>query len=265
MGRSPNLKERVNLGAFIFIAFLILLPLEAISNGDEITIGFPPYQSRTETFRRFQPILEQLKSKSVKNIKTIFYKNTKSLLKDLEEGRIDMAYLDIITYTKSPFSRPVVLFNYKGGERLILIAKKDSNILKVEDLRNHILAIIEDGGERIWLRSLIRDKSEIFFKEIKVYPGFDSVIFGVLFGETEAGVTTKGILEDLKKRYPAIKRDIKIIAISSPYPGYLLVAYKGMDEDILKLFRDKLLDLSRTIDGALSLSSIGIESIKGFE
>lgn len=260
MGRFPNLRERADFWAFIFIAFLILLPSEGLSNEVEIAIGFPPYLSRTETFRRFQPFLGQLESKTRITIRSVFYKDTKSLLKDLEKGRIEMAYLDGITYAMNPTSsKPIAVFIYKGDERILLITRKDSSILSVEDLRNRILARIDDDVGTSWLRSLIHEKPESFFKEIRIYHGFDSVILGVLFKELNAGITSKSSFEDLKKRYPTLKENIRVIAISPPHPGYLLVAYRGMDERVASLLKDRLLDMTRTIDGSFILSSLGIQ------
>jgi ABC-type phosphate/phosphonate transport system substrate-binding protein len=268
MGRFPNLRERVELGAFIFIAFLILLPdsslcSEGLCNEGEITIGFPPYLSITETFRRFQPILDHLESTTRKTIRPVFYKNTASLLRDLEAGSIKMAYLDSITYTMNPSHlKQVAVFIYEGDERIILITRKDSGILRIEDIRNRILARVDNGCGKLWLMSLIRDKPEPLFKEIKEYHGFDSVIFAILFRKSDIGVTTKVTFEALKRRYPGIKEDIRVITISPPYPGYLLVAYKGMDEEVVKLFRNHLIDMSRTIDGNLILISSGIEGFR---
>jgi len=259
MGRFPSLKGRVDLGIFIFITLLILLPSKASSNQNELIIGFPPYLSRIETFRRFQPILEQLESKVQKTIRPVFYRYTEDLLNDLESGKIEMAYLDSITYAKTPSLRLVALFVYKDGERIILITRKDSGIIGVDDLKNRILATIGNDRDGLWLRILIGHKPDIPVKEIRIYNGFDSVVFGVLLRDVDAGVTTERTFEDLKRSYPTVRKDIRIIAISPPHPGYVIVANKKICEDMVKSLRDALFGLRETIDGNLILSSLGIE------
>ena len=252
--------KRFRKGIFITI-FLCFLAVTSTAAGEEtdFTIAILPCLDEVMTLKKFYPMITYLEKKTELDVRIVVPKNFDSLQSGLIKGDIDFALQDPHTYVKLSqlFNKDTLIrtINPEGKtcENGVFVARKDSGIKKIEDLRGKTVLFGPKLSLTRWVaaKELLRDNDIDLDKDLKAY--FNSgccvdIVFNVYLKEVDAGVICKHFLESpsYKKADPGVDlQQLIVIGQTKGVPLRIFVAQKDLPDDIVTTVIQALLELDR--------------------
>ena len=154
------------------------------------------------------------------------FDTTQEILARARGGTLDAAALNVVEYRQiadllDP-SQIVTGTGTQGSDKYVILAKQDSGIRKLGDLRGRRLIMLK--GFRMcvapaWLSTLLDEGHhgpvERFFGSVVTDPKVSRVVLPVFFGQIDACLTSKGGFETMCELNPQVARDLTVLA-SSP-------------------------------------------------
>lgn len=218
-----------------------------------LRIGRIPFRSARDLVKTHEPLMVYLKNKlNYDNVKMISAPNYEGMAKLLKENKIDIAWLGTKNYIKlketldvDAVIRPVRFGKpYYGG---LIIARKDSSIKKLEDLKDKVFAFVDKGSASGYLYPLaLLLKSGInpttYFKEIKFLREHDTVVYNVFLKKVDAGCVYDDARLTLKDENQV--KELSVIARTPNIPNEPIVVSKSMSPEDKEAIINAFLKLS---------------------
>lgn len=221
-----------------------------------ITYAYLPQYSNTESFRRHHKLVEYLSEQTGLPIRQVFPDTFDNYISMFGQGKIDISFSNPFIYVKlanrykAKAMARTVEANGRAEFRGQIIARSDNkDIQSIEDCRGKSWVAVDPssaGGYLFPLGLFIdHDLSLNDFKEVVFAGGRqENVILGVYAGLHDIGTIREGSLSVVKDKIDI--NQIKVIADSSWYPGWVYAYSPRLSEEQAYKIRDAMLQLDYT-------------------
>ena len=228
---------------------------------DFIGFGIEPIgESSVEILKKFNPLAEYLSKKIGKRVELRAVSDYEGAIRDISQGITHLCFMTPTTYIEANKKYGVevlvkALTEGKASYHSVIIAKSDSNISSVEDIKGHTFAFGDPHSLSNYIapRIMLLDAG-IDLKDLLYYDylgAHEAVLNAVLKGNFDAG----GVTESIAYRFK--DKGIKIIKLSEDLPGFSICISKALPERDRVSIRATLTALTdATPEGASVLGSI---------
>jgi len=235
--------------------------LEERREANVIGFGIEPVGiSPVEAFKKFTPLADYLTKKIGTKVELRAVSDYEGAIRDIGQGLTQICFMTPMTYIEANRKFGVELLvkalsEGKSAYRSVIIAKSDSDINSIEDLKGRTFAF----GDPHSLSSYIAPRvvlleAGVDLKDLLYYDYLGphtEVLNAVLQGKFDSGGVTESIAEKFKVK------GVKFIKFSDALPGFCICVDKSMPEKDKNLLRTTLAALTNTTsEGATILNSI---------
>lgn len=223
-----------------------------------ITYAYLPQYSHSVSYQRHNPLIEYLKKETGLSIRQIFPDTFDEHMKMVGQGKIDISFSNPFAYVKishlygaKAFAR-IIEEDGKAYFRGQVICRRDNKaISSLEDCRGKRWIAVDptSAGGYLFALGLFHDyrikRSD--FSEIAFSPGpggkSEKVVLAVHAGRYDVGSVREGTLDVVAGTIDI--SEIRIIANTPWYPGWVYAARRGLDASVVEKIRDALVKLDR--------------------
>jgi phosphonate transport system substrate-binding protein len=218
-----------------------------------ITYAYLPQYSHTESFQRHHRLVEYLAEQTGLPLRQVFPDTFAHHISMFGEGKIDISFSNPFIYVKLANR-----FGAKAMTRIIeedgraefrgqIIARRDNGAIRtVEDCRGKSWVAVDPSSAGGYLFALghfvdhglnLRDFKEVVFAGGRQ----ENVILGVYAGLHDIGSIREGSLKVVENKIDL--NEIKVVATSRSYPGWVYAYSPRLPEDVADKIRDAMLKL----------------------
>jgi len=221
-----------------------------------ITYAYLPQYSHTVSYQRHHQMIEFLRKETGFNIKQIFPDTFDQHMTMVGQGKIDISYSNPFIYAKiahrygaRAFARIAENYNQENFRGQI-ICRADNRLIKtITDCRGKSWLAVDStsaGGYLYPLGHFIaKGIQKTDFSEIAFAPGpggkQEKVVLAVYAGKYDVGTIREGTLNVVADKIDI--NEIRVIANTRWYPGWVYAARAGLEPRIVKKIRKALLKL----------------------
>lgn len=255
------MKSRL-LNTLRWLCLLGLLPVSAAAgNTGELIFAVHPYDTPSRIVNRFQPVCDYLTDVLQRPVKLHITTSYEEQIRKIARDEVDIAYMGPSSYLRAhdryaePGKPRVQLIASEPPYQGVIIVRRDSNIHSLRDLKGKTFAFgaHQSFSGHYMPRVMMLDMG-ITLADLMDYSFLDRherVVLSVVYGDFDAGATTRGIAKNYIDRGPGLR----ILAYTPPLPPISLVARPGLDASTLTRLRQALIEPD--IDGMEVLRSLG--------
>jgi len=224
---------------------------------DIITYAVLPQYSHTVSYERHHLLVEYLRAATGLNIKQIFPDTFDEHLRMVGQGKIDISYSNPFIYVKmaqrfgaQAFARAVEHYGGKDFRGQIICRADNEQIRTLQDCKGKTWIATDPGsagGYFYPLGHFVENgiKKEDFAR-IDFAPGpggkQEKVVLAVYAGKYDIGSVREGTLNVVANKIDI--GQIRVIANSRWYPGWMYAARKGLQPEVVGKIRDALCRLN---------------------
>jgi len=218
-------------------------------NKDVVYFGFDLRLSPKTDIEIYAPLMDYLSAKTGKQFKIKYAETYEETQYYLASGLVSFAAIGPVSYViaKEKYGGIIPLVvgldsNGSSTYRAVIFTRPDSDIMKIEDLKNRSFAFgsfYSTQGHLI--PRIMLEKAGIKIRDLKRYAYFGShqaCAQAVISGLFDAG----GMQDTLAYRLES-EGLIRIIAVSEPYPRSMIAANKNVDPELLEKVKQALIEL----------------------
>ena len=199
------------------------------SNPDVLRIAILPDENASELIKQNKKLQLYLEDRLDKKIELVVTTDYSSMIEAMRFGRLELAYFGALSYVMAKQKAEIECFaaQMKKGSIMyhgVIIANKNTNINKIEDIRGTNMAFGDPASTSSHLipRAHLLINADLDIDDyIPHYLGaHDAVAMNVQNGNSDAGGLSKKIFEHLVERGMISLDKVKVIAVSDPFPNY---------------------------------------------
>ena len=218
---------------FIVKAMLVVFLGLALPGGAdaEIKLGLLPRLSAIEMNSMFSPLAEYLSKETGEKVSLVIPKDFEAFKAVVAGGQVDMGFANPLVYVQlkknAPGLEPLGLATEKAGTKFrgIIIARKDSGIEKIKDLKGKKLIFVDKdsaAGHVFQMLTLSKAGLDVRkdFTTLPFAKKHDNVAMAVFNKTADAGGIREDDLEKMKDKVDLSQ--IKIVAYTDYYPNWPL-------------------------------------------
>jgi phosphonate transport system substrate-binding protein len=225
-------------------------------DADVITYAYLPQYSHTVSYQRHHLLIEFLRKETGFNIKQIFPDTFDQHMTMVGQGKIDISYSNPFIYIKiahrygaQAFARIAEIYNQENFRGQIICRAENQLIKTIADCRGKSWLAVDStsaGGYLYPLGYFIdHGIQKTDFSEIAFAPGpggkQEKVVLAVYAGKYDVGTIREGTLNVVADKIDI--NEIRVIANTRWYPGWVYAARAGIDPKIVEKVRKALLTL----------------------
>lgn len=230
--------------------------LSIAEDKDVVTYAFLPQYSHTVSYERQHLLLEYLRLETGLNFKQVFPSNFDDHIQMVGRGKIDISYTNPVIYIKlahrfhsSAFAQAVEVYGRERFRGQIITRRDNEAIQTLEDCRGKTWIAVDPGSAGGFIyplglfaeHGLTRDD----FAVIDFAPGpggqQEKVVLAVYAGKYDIGSIREGTLNVVADKVDISQ--IKVVAQSRFYPGWVFSSRHGLDEEIRKKVQEAMVRL----------------------
>ena len=272
---------------FLVIYLVITIIVSGCSNIDNVkhpkeaytpkslTVGFIPSQNAQILNAKVKPLQQLLSDELEVPVKVHIATNYNTMIEGLKSKKIDIAFISPVSYTLAHDAHAAdvllkskgYLVDNKGNQthhlvdyyRSQIVVRKDSNINHLKDLKDKKIALqdVESTSGYIYPLATLMEKgikkSDIQIQQVK---GHDQGLIALLNHDVEAVATYQDARADLKKEYPNIYQETKVIYRTKKIPNDTISVRNDMSSKWKKKISKAFIDISHTKKGKHVISDI---------
>lgn len=170
------------------------------------------------------------------------YDNVESVMKEVENGKIDMIAMNSIQYLKiinKSLIEPAY-GNIRGGKMTVkyqILVHNNKGFTKISDLKGKKLILVKgDETGVLYLNTLLLrqrlGEAKEFFSSVDEKVKTSQAVLSVFFGQTDACIVNDIAYQTMVEMNPQLGKDLKIISTSPELLDYLAVFRKSLNDDI---------------------------------
>lgn len=254
----------------IIFSLIFLIQFLSVVSGSEPPLVFMvlPVESPTAMYESFLPLTRYLEKKLNRSVNLVVARSGESALKDMRQGKIDMAYICSVFYViardnygYAPLARSVV--NGRREERGVIVVKGDSDIKELNDLNGRSLALgsrycaSSNLLPRLMLKQAGVREEDLFI--IDVMSHNRRAILSVMSGLHDAAGVTESVADEFKSM------GLRYIAVSPPSPTFVFAVKSSLPSALKAGIKDTLTGMSRTKTDDLNVLNSLSSGFSGFE
>jgi len=237
-----------------------------------IRFGVLSIAQPSRIFAKWQPFADYMSVELKQPVEIIVPRGFGKMKKAIADGEVDFFYINShVFYRLKQNGKAVAIAQMQNiagqtTSRSEVFVKRDSGIKSVSDLEGKNIAYVSPMGAGGYLapRALLYgsglesgvENKESFTKNLS------NSIHGVLLGDYDAA-TMCGVNYKLMSR-KIETGELKVIAVSDPYPENVIGARINLSVELIKQFRGELLSMSNNPEGVELLDKMQSMKIKSF-
>lgn len=241
---------------------------------EAITYAYLPQYSHSVSFERHRRLLEYLRHKTGLSLRQIFPNTFAEHIKMVERGEIDISFTNPFVYISlarlgsEAFARIVEADTGADFQGQVIVRADNPAINRLEDCRGKRLIAVDpnSAGGYLYPMGLFYDHgiTREDFQEVAFATGSggrqEAVVLAVYAGAYDVGTIRKGTLDVVRDKIDL--GQIRVLAESRPYPGWVYSVRKGFDPAARDKIGKALLGLQLSNhDHAKILSAAGMIDI----
>jgi phosphonate transport system substrate-binding protein len=239
------------LAAALFAVFLMSGLLESAASA-EIKLAILPRLSILELYTMFKPLEDYLTKEVGEKVTVVTTKDFASYKEMIKSGQADIGFANPLIYIELKRDLDLeplaVASEFKAGSKFrgIIIAKKDSGINKLQDLKGKKLIFVDKdsaAGYIFQILSLSKAGMDIHkdFITLPFAKKHDNVTIAVSIGTADAGGIREDDLEKMKDKVNLSQ--IKIVGYTDYFPNWPVFATAKLNKDAARKITTALLKL----------------------
>lgn len=258
-----------SLSAAIIFIIIFLTPLNTFCQ-NEILIGLIPEENIFRQMDRYRPLAEYLSKKLGIKVKLTIISKYGDIIDNFAARKMDGAFFDAFTaviamdkLTVEPVARPITIDIASSNVKSYIIARKDSGIKSVRDMKNKRWAFVDKASVTGYLFAIAYLKAngikdiDRYFKEFYFTGSHDSAIYSVLDYRADIGTVKSKIYKRMVDKNPILKNELLVIAESGEFPDITLCLRGDMPKNIKLGIKNILLKMDRDPEGREVLNTYG--------
>jgi len=275
--KSESLQRGIAVCVCAVCMMLVLCVESALA---EIKFGILPRLSAVELTTMFSPLAEYLSKETGEKVSLVIPKDFDAFQELVKSGKVDMGISNPIVYIqlkKEINVEPLaVSAETKAGTKFrgIIIARKDSGIEKIQDLKGKKLIFVEEDSAAGYIfQMLLLSKAGMDvnkdFTRLPFAKKHDNVVMAVFNKAADAGGIREDDLDKMKDKVDLSQ--IKIVGYSDYFPNWPVYATPKLNKDAAAKVRAALLKLkpketeSEKILGAAKLTGFATITDKDYD
>lgn len=236
---------------------------------NEVTLCLIPIRSRLSTLEAWQPVAEYLSKETGFEVELTFARDYSHLIELIVKKEVDLALFGSFSYINVQEQADIVLLVQrviKGSSsyRSLLIARKESSINVITDLKGKTLAFIDKRSTSGYLFPLYMlstaglDSPEQYLSEVIWAGNHDNAKLLVHSGRVDAAFITSSRWKPFDSD-PRLD-ELKVVLTSEEFPLGPICVRKGLNLKMKKKLKKALLNISIDSEKTKELAlNIGID------
>lgn len=240
------------LGITAFFAVVLISSLMGSVASAEIKFAILPRLSIGELYTMFKPLAEYLTTEVGEKVSVVTAKDFAAYQEMIKAGQADIGFANPLIYVglkRDLDLEPLaVASESKGGSKFrgIIIAKTDSGINKLQDLKGKKLIFVDKdsaAGYIFQMLSLSKAGMDVHkdFITLPFAKKHDNVTIAVFIGTADAGGIREDDLEKMKEKVNLSQ--IKIVGYTDYFPNWPVFATPKLNKDAARKIKAALLKL----------------------
>ena len=255
----------------MMVALLAVAGITAVNASAEIKLGILPRLSAVELHGMFSPLAEYLSKETGEKVSLVIPKDFDAFKAAVKAGQMDLGFANSLIYVQLKKDAGIdplaVSAEKKAGTKFrgIIIARKDSGIDKVQDLKGKKLIFVEaDSAAGYVFQMLLLSKAGLdVHKDFTTLPfakKHDNVTMAVFNKAADAGGVREDDLDKMKDKVDLSQ--IKIVAYTDYFPNWPMFAMSKLNKSTVAKVQSALLKLKP--NDAESEKILGAAKLAGF-
>lgn len=222
---------------------------------EAITYAYLPQYSHSVSFERHRRLLEYLRQKTGLSFRQVYPDTFGDHIKMVERGEIDISFTNPFVYDTmahlgaQAFARVIEPDGGADFQGQIIVRSDNPAISTISDCRGkRLIAVDQDSaGGYLYPLGLFHEHgiTKDDFREIAFAAGSggrqESVVLAVYAGAYDVGTIRKGTLDIVRDKIDIDQ--IRVLAETRPYPGWVYSVRKGFDPDLREIIGQALFAL----------------------
>ncbi|EJL97796.1 MULTISPECIES: phosphonate ABC transporter substrate-binding protein [unclassified Pseudomonas] len=239
---------------FLRVASLTVIVLGAsqVWAKDKLTIGLIPSEDSQAMIESSKQVLDDLQSKIGMPVVPFVATDYNGIIEALRSGKLDVAYLGPFSYVLATSVADVEAFSVavtkKTGQsayKSVILARKDSGIHTLADLKGHTFAFVDPSSAsgHLFPKAGLEQAGfapDSLFKRVIFSGSHDASILAVENKKVDAAAVADRIFASAVAKGVVKQDDFEIVWSSKPIPESPMVWRKALDPELKKKVADAL-------------------------
>ncbi|VVQ07796.1 phosphonate ABC transporter substrate-binding protein [Pseudomonas fluorescens] len=239
---------------FLRAASLAVLALSAsqVWAKDKLTIGLIPSEDSQAMIESSKQVLDDLQAKIGMPVVPFVATDYNGIIEALRSGKLDVAYLGPFSYVLATSVADVEAFSVavtkKTGQsayKSVILARKDSGIHSLADLKGHTFAFVDPSSAsgHLFPKAGLEQAGfapDSLFKRVIFSGSHDASILAVENKKVDAAAVADRIFASAVAKGVVKQDDFEIVWSSKPIPESPMVWRKALDPELKKKVADAL-------------------------
>ncbi|VVQ36937.1 phosphonate ABC transporter substrate-binding protein [Pseudomonas fluorescens] len=239
---------------FLRVASLAVLALSAsqVWAKDKLTIGLIPSEDSQAMIESSKQVLDDLQAKIGMPVVPFVATDYNGIIEALRSGKLDVAYLGPFSYVLATSVADVEAFSVavtkKTGQsayKSVILARKDSGIHSLADLKGHTFAFVDPSSAsgHLFPKAGLEQAGfapDTLFKRVIFSGSHDASILAVENKKVDAAAVADRIFASAVAKGVVKQDDFEIVWSSKPIPESPMVWRKALDPALKKKVADAL-------------------------
>ncbi|TMU74320.1 phosphonate ABC transporter substrate-binding protein [Pseudomonas fluorescens] len=239
---------------FLRVASLAVLALSAsqVWAKDKLTIGLIPSEDSQAMIESSKQVLDDLQAKIGMPVVPFVATDYNGIIEALRSGKLDVAYLGPFSYVLATSVADVEAFSVavtkKTGQsayKSVILARKDSGIHSLADLKGHTFAFVDPSSAsgHLFPKAGLEQAGfvpDTLFKRVIFSGSHDASILAVENKKVDAAAVADRIFASAVAKGVVKQDDFDIVWSSKPIPESPMVWRKALDPELKKKVADAL-------------------------
>lgn len=233
---------------FLRVASLAVLTLSAsqVWAKDKLTIGLIPSEDSQAMIESSKQVLDDLQAKIGMPVVPFVATDYNGIIEALRSGKLDVAYLGPFSYVLATSVADVEAFSVavtkKTGQsayKSVILARKDSGIHSLADLKGHTFAFVDPSSAsgHLFPKAGLEQAGfapDTLFKRVIFSGSHDASILAVENKKVDAAAVADRIFASAVAKGVIKQDDFEIVWSSKPIPESPMVWRKALDPELKK-------------------------------
>ena len=242
------------INQFLRAASLAVLALSAsqVWAKDKLTIGLIPSEDSQAMIESSKQVLDDLQAKIGMPVVPFVATDYNGIIEALRSGKLDVAYLGPFSYVLATSVAEVEAFSVavtkKTGQsayKSVILARKDSGIHSLADLKGHTFAFVDPSSAsgHLFPKAGLEQAGfapDTLFKRVIFSGSHDASILAVENKKVDAAAVADRIFASAVAKGVVKQDDFEIVWSSKPIPESPMVWRKALDPELKKKVADAL-------------------------
>jgi phosphonate transport system substrate-binding protein len=219
---------------------------------DKLTIGLIPSEDSQAMIESSKQVLDDLQAKIGMPVVPFVASDYNGIIEALRSGKLDVAYLGPFSYVLATSVADVEAFSVavtkKTGQsayKSVILARKDSGIHSLADLKGHTFAFVDPSSAsgHLFPKAGLEQAGfapDSLFKRVIFSGSHDASILAVENKKVDAAAVADRIFASAVAKGVVKQDDFEIVWSSKPIPESPMVWRKALDPELKKKVADAL-------------------------